>query len=59
MLQMLSSTIKAPVLPDLPVYSLSILPLIVYDRNPIVSAGVKADDRPTLTMEVSIVLPTK
>ena len=54
-----SSTITPPVVPDLPVYSLSMLPLIVYPRNPIVSVAVKSDDKPTLITAVSIVLPTK
>ena len=59
MLLIVSSTITEPIVPDLPVYSLSILPLIVYARNPIVSVAVKSDDKPTLIMTVSIALPTK
>jgi hypothetical protein len=44
---------------DLPVYSLSNLPLIVFARNPIVSVELKSVIKFTLIVATSIVLPTK
>ena len=59
MLLIVSSIIIDPADADLPIYSLSKLPLIVYACNPIVSVAVKSVTKFTLIMAVSIVLPIK